>query len=376
MPVPLTDLTAQYRSIKAEIDAAMSRTLASGSFILGREVESFEKEAAAYCGAAHGVGVASGTDALHLALLACGIGAGDEVLTTPFTFIATAESVHKCGATPVFVDIDADTCNMDLGQMERHLTPRTTGIVPVHLYGHPCDMTRVMEFAAAHRLKVVEDCAQSLGATWQGKKVGSFGDAGCLSFFPSKVLGAYGDGGMVVTNDAAIADHVRVLRSHGSRKKYFHDMPGFNSRLDSLQAAVLKVKLGHLDDWLNRRREIATAYADLLRGVDGISLLAERVGARHIYNYYTVRVAGGARKRDAVADYLKSRGIATAVYYPRSLHLQPVYAVLSHHAGDFPVSEAAQDEVLSLPMYPELTDGQIAEVVSAIVSCPDLHSAR
>ena len=376
MPVPLTDLTAQYRSIKAEIDAAMSRTLASGSFILGREVESFEKEAAAYCGAAHGVGVASGTDALHLALLACGIGAGDEVLTTPFTFIATAESVHKCGATPVFVDIDADTCNMDLGQMERHLTPRTTGIVPVHLYGHPCDMTRVMEFAAAHRLKVVEDCAQSLGATWQGKKVGSFGDAGCLSFFPSKVLGAYGDGGMVVTNDAAIADHVRVLRSHGSRKKYFHDMPGFNSRLDSLQAAVLKVKLGHLDDWLNRRREIATAYADLLRGVDGISLLAERVGARHIYNYYTVRVAGGARKRDAVADYLKSCGIATAVYYPRSLHLQPVYAVLSHHAGDFPVSEAAQDEVLSLPMYPELTDGQIAEVVSAIVSCPDLHSAR
>ena len=376
MPVPLTDLTAQYRSIKAEIDAAMSRTLASGSFILGREVESFEKEAAAYCGAAHGVGVASGTDALHLALLACGIGAGDEVLTTPFTFIATAESVHKCGATPVFVDIDADTCNMDLGQMERHLTPRTTGIVPVHLYGHPCDMTRVMEFAAAHRLKVVEDCAQSLGATWQGKKVGSFGDAGCLSFFPSKVLGAYGDGGMVVTNDAAIADHVRVLRSHGSRKKYFHDMPGFNSRLDSLQAAVLKVKLGHLDDWLNRRREIATAYADLLRGVDGISLLAERVGARHIYNYYTVRVAGGAQKRDAVADYLKSCGIATAVYYPRSLHLQPVYAVLSHHAGDFPVSEAAQDEVLSLPMYPELTDGQIAEVVSAIVSCPDLHSAR
>jgi dTDP-4-amino-4,6-dideoxygalactose transaminase len=375
MPVPLTDLTAQYRSINTEIDAAMSRTLSSGSFILGAEVESFEKEAAAYCGAALGVGVASGTDALHLALLACGIGEGDEVLTTPFTFIATAESIHKCGATPVFVDIDADTCNMDLDQMDRHLTPRTRGIVPVHLYGQPCDMTRVMQFASAHRLKVVEDCAQSLGATWQGKKAGSFGDAGCLSFFPSKVLGAYGDGGMVVTNDTAVADHVRILRSHGSRKKYFHDMPGFNSRLDSLQAAVLGVKLRHLDAWLERRREIAAAYANLLSGVDGISLLAERVGARHIYNYYTVRVAGGAQARDAVAAHLKSQGIATAVYYPKSLHLQPVYASLGYRQGDFPVSETAQDEVLSLPMYPELTDGQITEVVHALMSCPDLHSA-
>lgn len=376
MPIPLTDLTLQYHSIKAEIDAAIHRTLESGAFILGREVEAFEREAAAYCSTSHGVGVASGTDALHLALLACGIGAGDEVLTTPFTFIATAESIHKCGATPVFVDIEAETCNMDLSQLERHLTPRTKGIVPVHLYGHPCDMTRIMAFATAHGLKVVEDCAQALGATWRGQKVGSFGDAGCLSFFPSKVLGAYGDGGMVVTNDETVADHVRVLRGHGSRQKYFHDMPGFNSRLDSLQAAVLGVKLGRLDDWLEMRRQVATTYAALLRGMEGIGFPVERDGARHIYNYYTLRVAGGAQMRDALAAHLKSRGIATAIYYPKSLHLQPVYAALGHMQGDFPVAEAAQDEVLSLPMYPELTDSQLSEVAEAVRSCPALRSRR
>ena len=375
MPIPLTDLTAQYRSIKDEIDAAVGRTLESGSFILGGEVEAFEREIAEYCGTAHGVGVASGTDALHLALLACGIGEGDEVLTTPFTFIATAESIHKCGATPVFVDIEPDTCNMDLDQMQLRLTSRTRGIVPVHLYGHPLDMTRVMDFATAHGLKVVEDCAQALGATWQGRKVGSFGDAGCLSFFPSKVLGAYGDGGLVVTNDTAIAEHVRVLRSHGSRKRYFHDMPGFNSRLDSLQAAVLRVKLRHLDSWLERRRELAKAYATQLRDVRGISLLTERAGAAHVFNYYAIRVVGGVQTRDALAAHLKSLGIATAVYYPKSLHLQPVYAALGYKAGDFPVSEAAQEEILSLPMYPELTDAQVKEVVDAIRSWPAMSAA-
>ncbi len=368
MPVPLTDLTAQYQSIKDEIDAAIGRTLESGSFILGKEVETFEAEAASYCGASFGVGVASGTDALHLALLACGIGAGDEVLTTPFTFIATAESIHKCGATPVFVDIEPDTCNMDLAQMERHVTPRTKGIVPVHLYGHPCDMTRIMEFAAAHGLKVVEDCAQALGATWQNRKVGSFGDAGCLSFFPSKVLGAYGDGGMVVTNSQSMAEHIRMLRSHGSKRKYYHDLPGFNSRLDSLQAAILRVKLSHLDDWLDNRRRISETYATLLGGVQGLTLPLERQGATHVYNYYTIRVRGGEEARDGLAGHLKSHGIATAVYYPKALHLQPVYAELSYRQGDFPVTEAAQTEVLSLPIYPELTEGQLAHVADAIKS--------
>ena len=370
MPVPLTDLTAQYRSIKTEIDSAVSRTLESGAFILGPEVQAFECEMAAYCGAALGVGVASGTDALHLALLACGIGVGDEVLTTPFTFIATAESICKCGATPVFVDIDADTCNMNLDLMESRLTPRTKGIVPVHLYGHPCDMTRIMEFASAHNLKVVEDCAQALGGTWNGRRVGSFGDAGCLSFFPSKVLGAYGDGGMVVTNDAAIAERIRILRSHGSKKKYFHDLPGFNSRLDSLQAAVLRVKLAHLEGWLERRRALAAGYAHLLSRAGGLSLPTERAGARHIYNYYTIRVAGGHATRDALAEHLKAQGMATAIYYPKSLHLQPVYATFGYKPGDFPVSEAAQDEVLSLPMYPELTRREQEAVADAIMSCP------
>jgi len=369
MSVPLTDLTTQYRSLKSEIDAAITRTLESGAFILGSEVEAFERETAQFCGATHGIGVASGTDALHLALLACGIGEGDEVLTTPFTFIATAESIHKCGGTPVFVDIRPETFNMDLDQMESRLTPRTRGIVPVHLYGQPCDMTRMMSFATAHGLKVVEDCAQALGATWQGRRVGSFGHAGCLSFFPSKVLGAYGDGGMVVTRDAAIAEHIRILRSHGSKTKYFHDMPGFNSRLDSLQAGVLRVKLRHLNDWLGRRRELASAYADALRGAVGLSLPAEVPGSMHIYNYYTIRVAGGGRNRDALAAHLKTKGIATAVYYPKSLHLQPVYAALGYGPGDFPVSETAQNEALSLPMFPEMTMAQVREVADALMSC-------
>jgi dTDP-4-amino-4,6-dideoxygalactose transaminase len=368
MSIPLTDLTAQYRAIQSDVDEAISRTLQSGSFILGSEVDAFEREMSSFCGTSHAVGVASGTDALHLALLACGIGEGDEVLTTPFTFIATAESIHKCGATPVFVDIEPDTCNMDLRLLERKLTGATRAIVPVHLYGQPCDMTQLSSFAAANSLKIVEDCAQSLGATWRGRQTGSFGDAGCLSFFPSKVLGAYGDGGMVVTSNPAVAEHVRVLRSHGSKTKYFHDMPGFNSRLDSLQAAVLRVKLRHLPSWLERRREIAALYAEHLGGIAGIRLLAEREGARHVYNYYAIRVDGGSEARDALAAHLKTRGVATAVYYPKSLHLQPVYAELGHKPGDFSVSELAQQEMLALPMYPELTDQQVEEIADAIAS--------
>ncbi len=368
MPVPLTDLTAQYRSIKGEIDAAITRTLESGGFILGPEVESLEREISAFCGTAHGVGVASGTDALHLALLACDIGPGDEVLTTPFTFIATAESIRKCGATPVFVDIEPDTCNMDPDKLHECVTPRTRAIVPVHLYGHPCDMTRLMEFASLHGLKVIEDCAQALGATWQGSRVGSFGHAGCLSFFPSKILGAYGDGGMVVCNDASVAERVRILRSHGSKKKYFHDVPGFNSRLDSLQASVLRTKLKHLEDWIERRRSLAATYARMLADVPGLGLPAEHAGARHVYNYYTVRINDERQAREALATHLKSRGIASAIYYPMSLHLQPVFAALGYGPGSFPVAETAQSQMLSLPMYPELAIQQVAAVVDAVRS--------
>ncbi len=376
MRIPLTDLTAQYQSLRDEIDAAIDRITTSGSFILGPEVEAFECEIADWCQVSHGVGVASGTDALYLALLACGIGEGDEVLTTPFTFIATTEAIRRCGATPVFVDIAPDTCNMDPGLLERHITRSTRAILPVHLYGNPIDMTRLMEIARRHELVVVEDCAQSLGATWQGRKVGSFGDAGCLSFFPSKMLGASGDAGMVITNNECVADMVRALRSHGTTRKYYHEMPGINSRLDTLQAAMLRVKLRRLDEWIRRRREVAATYGDYLRNASGISLLRPTDGGTHVYNYFTLGVQGGAGVRNALAAHLTERGIATAVYYPCSLHLQPVYRGLGYQPGDLPESEAAQDSVLSLPMYPEITDSQIEEVSQALMACPALQFHR
>lgn len=373
MRIPLTDLTAQYLALKNDIDAAAHRIMASGAFILGPEVEAFEREMADSCQVSHGVGVASGTDALYLALLACGIGEGDEVLTTPFTFVATTEAIARCGATPVLVDIDPDTCNMDLNLLERRVTSATRAVLPVHLYGNPIDMTRLMDIARSNGLKVIEDCAQSLGATWQGRKVGSFGDAGCLSFFPSKILGACGDGGMVITNHGSIADMVRALRSHGTTRKYYHEMPGINSRLDALQAAVLRAKLPYLDGWIKRRIELAATYGQHLRNAGGISLLRQTEGATHVYNYYTLMVRGGSDIRDALAAHLGERGIATAVYYPRSLHLQPIYRGLGYQHGSLPVSEAAQDSVLSLPMYPELADHQVEEVCRAVTSCPSLQ---
>ncbi len=366
MQIPLTDLAAQYAGIKDEIDEAVRRVISSGSFILGPEVEAFEQEMAAYCGTSHAVGVASGTDALQLALLACGVGPGDEVITTPFTFIATTEAIVNCGATPVFVDIEPETLNLDPSLVEQHVTQRTKALLPVHLYGHPCDMTRIMETARRHGLKVIEDCAQALGATWMGQRVGSFGDAGCLSFFPGKVLGAYGDGGMVVTNDADVAERLRILRNHGGRVKYYHEVNGFNSRLDALQAAVLRVKLGHLDGWLERRRDIAAAYADGLANIEDITTPIVVDGAVHAFNYYTIRVAGGAQRRDALAAHLKSHGIASAVYYPLALHLQVVYRQLGYSPGGFPCAEQAQEAVLSLPIYPEMTALAIDATVDSI----------
>jgi len=366
MRVPLTDLAGLYASIKDEVDPAVQRVLSSGTYILGPEVESFEQSVAAYCGVPHAVGVASGTDALELALMACGIGAGDEVITTPFTFIATVESIVKCGATPVFVDIEPNAWNMDVSLVAGRIGPRTKAILPVHLYGQACDMTRLMELARAHDLKVIEDCAQALGARWSGQVVGSFGDAGCLSFFPSKVLGALGDGGMVVTGSADVADRVRILRNHGARTKYYHLVNGFNSRLDSLQAAVLRVKLGHLDDWLRARKSLAARYRDGLLSAEGIVTPTVVTGADHIFNYYTVRVLGGKARREALAQELKDRGVATAVYYPVSLHLQQVYHNLGYQPGSFVESERAQDEVLSLPMCPFITEAQARYVVESV----------
>ncbi len=366
MVIPLTDLKAQYSSIKEEIDAAIQRVVQQGQFILGPEVKAFEEEMAAYCGTRFAVGVASGTDALHLALLAGGIKPGDEVITTPFTFIATAEAITQCNATPVFVDIDPRTYNLNPQQLEPKITPRTKAIIPVHLYGQPANMEPILEIGKKHNLKIIEDCAQSLGAEYQGKKAGSLGDAGCLSFFPAKNLGAYGDGGMVVTNDPGIAEVVDILRKHGTKTSYYHLLPGFNSRLDTIQAAILKVKLKHLDEWNELRRRRASLYTRLLSQIDGIEPPYVEEYSKPSVNYYTIRLKDSRLNRDELRKHLGAKGIQTTVYYPLSLHLQIVYKSLGYKPGDFPQSELAQEQVLSLPMYPELSQGQIEEVVSVI----------
>ena len=366
MPVPLTDLKAQYESIKEEIDAAIYRVIEQGQFILGPEVEAFEEEMALYCGTRFAVGVASGTDALHLALLACGVKPGDEVITTPFTFIATAGAITRCDAIPVFVDIDPRTYNIDAVQIEPKITPKTRAIIPVHLYGQPADMEAVVELGKRYDIRIIEDCAQALGAEYRGKKVGSMGDAGCLSFFPAKNLGAYGDGGMVVTNEQQTAELVGMLRRHGSRVSYYHLLPGFNSRLDALQAAILRVKLKYLDGWNRLRREKALLYTRLLGEIVGVEPPFVEEHNLTSANYYTIRLKGSHTDRDELRKYLKSEGIATMVYYPLSLHLQQVYGSLGYQPGDFPESEQAQERVLSLPMFPELSEAQIKEVVSQI----------
>lgn len=383
MSIPMADLKAQYHSIKGEIDAAVQRVIENSQFILGPEVEAFEKEMAAYCGTAYAIGVASGTEALQLALLACGVGPGDEVITTPFTFIATAEAITQCGAIPVFVDIDPDTYNIDPKLIEARITAKTKAILPVHLYGHPADMDSIMAIAQKYNLKVIEDCAQAQGASViapqntvgaylkvrpQAKqsRVGSIGNAGCLSFFPSKVLGAYGDGGMVVTNDAPVAEKMKMLRNHGARQKYYHLVPGFNSRLDGLQAAILRVKLKYLDKWIEQRREKAILYAKYLGKIAGVAVPHEIPGSYHCYNYYTVRLTVPGLNREALQKNLSAKGVSSMVYYPVSLHLQDVYAAQGGKQGDFPLSEKAQDEVLSLPIYPEMTEEQVEGVAEVL----------
>lgn len=355
--IPLVDLQAQYELIKDEIDSAIQQVLKSGQFILGSHLKALEEEIAAHCHTEYAVGVASGTDALHLSLLACSIGPGDEVITTPFTFIATAEAISQAGATPAFVDIDPRTFNIGVDKIEEKITPRTKAILPVHLYGQPVDIDEIITLAENHNLKIIEDCAQAIGAEYRGKRVGSFGDAGCLSFFPSKNLGCYGDGGMVVTNNPEIAERIRLLRTHGSKQKYYHTLLGFNSRLDEIQAAILRVKLRHLDEWNARRQEIAALYQALLKDarVTTPYLAPER---KHIYHQYTIRVT----KRDELQKKLRQLEIASAVYYPLPLHLQEVYKSLGYPEGSLPESERAAKEALSLPMFPELKEEEISKI--------------
>ena len=359
--IPILDLKAQYESIKDEINAAIAEVLESTQFILGPVVRDLEQRVAAYCGCKYGVGVASGTDALRLTLTVLGIGSGDEVITTPFTFIATANTISHCGAGPVFVDIDPRTYNIDPAAIEAAITERTKAIVPVHLYGQPADMDPIMELAEVHRLYVIEDAAQAIGASYKGRRVGSIGHASCLSFYPTKNLGAYGDGGMVVTNDAALAEKVDVLRRQGCKKKYHAQVLGFNSRLDSLQAAILRVKLKYLDGWNEARRRVAQRYNKLLADLP-VTTPYEAPDVYHVYHQYTIQ----ASQRDALAAYLKERGVGTMVYYPVPLHLQGLYVRLGYGEGSLPASEAASRKVLSLPIYPELAEEQRAGIAGAI----------
>jgi len=358
--VPMIDLKKQFAGIKDEILAVVTEILESAHYILGPKVSEFEKKVAAYHSVAEAIGVASGTDALHLAVKALGIGEGDEVITTPFTFFATAESVMYTGARPVFADIDPETMNIDPVQIEAKITKKTKAIIPVHIFGHPADMDAIMAIARKHRLHVIEDCAQSFGADIRGKKTGSFGEAGCFSFYPSKNLGAFGDGGMVTLHDAGLGDRIRVLRNHGSRGAYKHESVGFNSRLDELQAGILLVKFRKIDAFNSRRRENAALYNDCLS--DRVLRPAERQGMTHVYHQYTIR----SLKRDQIKSRLNEAGISSVVYYPVPLHLQEALGFLGHKKGDFPVAEEAAEKVLSLPMYPELEEKTIREIAEII----------
>jgi dTDP-4-amino-4,6-dideoxygalactose transaminase len=345
--IPGLDLSPQYESLKAELREAVERVLASGQFIMGPEVKAFEEEVAKYLGVKHAVGVNSGTDALFISLRALGIGPGDEVITTPFTFFATAEAISHVGATPVFVDVEVHTFNIDPSLIEERITDRTRAILPVHLFGRPAEMDRIMALAHKHGLKVIEDCAQSFGARYDGKQTGTIGDAGAYSFFPSKSLGAYGDGGLIATNDDALAETARMLRAHGAKKKYHNEMVGYNSRLDSLQAAILRVKLPHVDFWNESRRRVAALYNELLEGVPGI--IVPEIVEGHVFHQYTVRL--NRSNRDEVQARLRESGVGTMVYYPVPQDRLPLYA------GRYPtnlVSDELSRQVLSLPIWPEI----------------------
>ena len=359
--IPFVDLKAQYASIRPEVDAAMARVVENTAFIMGPQVAAFEKAFAEYLDARFCIGVNSGTAALQLALMACGIGLGDEVIAPSFTFFATAEAVSVLGAKPVFIDIDPVSYTIDPAQLEAAITPRTRAIIPVHLYGQAADLDPILEVAQRHNLRVIEDAAQAHGAEYKGKRVGALGDAGCFSFYPSKNLGAYGEAGAIVTNDEALAQKLRLLRDHGSTSKYAHAIVGYNFRMEEIQAAVLGVKLPHLDDWNNRRRERAGVYNDLLKDC-GLTLPREVEDARHVYHVYAIQ----SENRDKLQNHLTAAGIQTGVHYPIPIHLQPAYASLGYGGGDLPVTEQLSERVLSLPMFPELRADQQSHIADAI----------
>src|SRR5271165_604617 len=360
------DLKAQFAAIREEIMAAITRVMETQHFILGPEVTQFEEEIAAKLGARFAIGCASGTDALILALLAAGIGPGDEVITTPFSFVATAGSIAYVGAKPVFVDIDPATFNIDPAKIAAAITPRTRAIMPVHLFGLPADLDPIMEIARAHKLLIIEDAAQAIGSRYNGRFIGTIGDFGCFSFFPSKNLGGAGDGGLVTTNDPATADRLQMIRNHGSRKKYFHEVLGTNSRLDAIQAAVLRVKLRYLDKWAAGRQSRADRYRRLFAEKHLPPSLtyppAPSAKFHHVYHQFTIR----SRSRDQLKESLRIAGVPSEIYYPLCLHLQNAFKHLGYNAGEFPVSEEASLEVLSLPIYPELPDEKQNRVVEAI----------
>jgi dTDP-4-amino-4,6-dideoxygalactose transaminase len=362
MMVPFLDLGAQLGTIEPDIKQAIDRVIAAKSFVLGPSVEQFEEQFAAYCDVRHAIGVSSGTAALHLALLACGVGPGDEVITTAHTFIATCWAITYAGARPVLVDVDPETLTIDPQRIPAAVTARTRAIIPVHLYGQPADMDPIMDIARQHRLAVVEDACQAHGARYKGGRVGSIGDIGCFSFYPGKNLGAFGEAGAVVTNDATLAAAVRKQRNHGQAQRYHHDMLGFNYRMDGIQAAVLNVKLRHLDRWNSRRREHAHAYDALLAACPGLRLTHQRGDSESVYHLYVVR----SHRRDALRAYLAEQAIDTGIHYPVPIHRQPAYAELGYAAGDFPITEEACATLLSLPMYAELTPHQLSYVAWAV----------
>jgi len=362
--IPILDLSQQYAELKTDVEREVLKVLSSGQYILGENVKKFEKSFAKYNDVNYSLGVASGTDALHLALRALDIGPGDEVITVSFTFIATVEAVSYVGATPVFADIDPETFNFDVKELEKKITSKTKAIMPVHLYGQPVDMTPILEIAKKYNLYVVEDCAQAIGAEYKGKKVGSFGDIGCFSFFPTKNLGTFGDGGMVTTNSAYLAERLTSLRNHGSKVRYYHDEIGLNSRLDEIHAAILNVKFPHIHKWNTKRREAAYYYNELFKDVEEIQTPVELEDAYCVYHQYTVK----APVRDQLVESLKQKGVMAMIYYPVPIHLQAAFKNVGLKQGSLPVTEKLTEQVMSLPMFPEITREQQQQVAEAVKS--------
>jgi dTDP-4-amino-4,6-dideoxygalactose transaminase len=359
--IPYLDLKAQYQALKPEVDEAVLRVLASTEYVLGSEVAKFEEEFSAYSGAKFGIGVNSGTSALHLALLAAGVGPGDEVITVPYTFVATTAAIRYTGATPVFVDIDPVTYMIDVNAIKAKITLRTKAILPVHLYGQPCDMDAICEIARRHNLIVIEDAAQAHGAEYKGRRAGSIGDMAIFSFYPGKNLGAYGEGGLVTTNSAEHAQKIKLLRNWGTENRYFHNLKGFNYRMEGIQGAVLRVKLRHLDAWTEARRERAGWYDELLAN-SGVVTPRALAHNRHVYHVYAIQTA----RREALAKTLESRQIQYGIHYPQPIHLSQAHADLGYKRGDFLVSESVCEQILSLPIYPELMRTQVEEVATAV----------